>query len=134
MPRPSFRIACCMCGKPIPNSQDAYALDAEWQRRFPEMTGTLACADCALHRHQWDCGRRGGSFVDGHIPTSHDGSDIDSWSHVGPPATHVAAVLDDPWSGLLQGAEEYLRHVARRPGVDRQVAQRLRAVLEQWDA
>lgn len=29
MPRPTFRIACCPCGKPIPTTSDAYALDAE---------------------------------------------------------------------------------------------------------
>jgi hypothetical protein len=134
MPRTSFRIACCLCGKSIPKSQDIYALDAEWQRRFPKMTGTLACGRCALHDHPWQCEKPGGGFVGGHIPATHDSSDIDAWSHVGLSGTHVAMVLEHPESGLLQGAEEYLRYVARRSGVNGQVAQRLRVVLEGWDA
>lgn len=63
-----------------------------------------------------------------------DHRDHDSWSHVGPSGTHVALVIEYPESGLVQGAEEYLRHVAQRGGVDGEVAQRLRAVLEEWDA
>lgn len=48
----NFRIACCKCGKPIPLTQNVYALDGEWQRRFPTMRGTLAYQRCAL-RTTW---------------------------------------------------------------------------------
>ncbi|MEV4892781.1 hypothetical protein AB0K48_25710 [Nonomuraea sp. NPDC055795] len=47
MPRLKFRLACCLCGKCIPLACDVYTLDAEWQRRFPQLIGTLACA-CAV--------------------------------------------------------------------------------------
>jgi hypothetical protein len=80
------------------------------------------------------CAKPGGGFVDGHIPAAHDGSDLDSWSHVGTPGTHVAMVLGYPESGLLQGAEEYPRHVARSLSAYGQMAQRVRAVVEEWDA
>jgi len=50
MSRPRFRIACCLCGQPIPLQRDVYALDAEWQRRFPRMVGTLACGRCVVDR------------------------------------------------------------------------------------
>jgi hypothetical protein len=133
--RPSFRIVCCLCAKPIPKFQDVFALDAEWQRRFPKMNGTLACARCALHEHYWDCEKRGGGYVAGHIravdaegaPKPPD-RDHDSWCHVGPSGTHMGMVLARPESGLIQGAEECLRYVAQRPGADR-----LRALLAEWD-
>ena len=64
-----FRIRCCRCGKNIPLAQDIYELDAEWQRRFPDMVGTLACHPCAL-RTYWSCTDRNGSYVDGHIPAA----------------------------------------------------------------
>ncbi|MEV5703563.1 hypothetical protein [Actinoallomurus sp. NPDC052274] len=38
-------------------------------------------------------------------------------------------VTEYPWSGLLQGAEEYLRYIAQRSGIDHQVARRIRAAL-----
>ncbi|MYU01464.1 MULTISPECIES: hypothetical protein [unclassified Streptomyces] len=47
MPAP-FRLTCCRCRRLIPLAQDIYELDGEWQRRFPDMVGTLACHDCAL--------------------------------------------------------------------------------------
>lgn len=138
MPRPRFRIACCLCGKPIPLASDVYDLDKEWERRFPQMNGTLACG-CALN-YSWQCHGRGGGYVEGHVSAVDSAGapkpsrrDFDSWSHIGPPATHVAGVLHNPWSGLLQGAEEYLRYTARRPGVHPDVAQQLQAVLDAWD-
>lgn len=36
-------------------------------------------------------------------------------------------------SGLLQGAEDYLRHLAHRPGVSTAVAAHLQNVLADWD-
>jgi hypothetical protein len=141
MPRPKFRIACCLCGKPIPAASDVYALDREWRRRYPNMTGTLACAKCALRNYSWQCRERHGSYVAGHIAALDETGtpqppdrDFDSWSHVGPAGTHVAMVVANPWSGMLQGAQEYLRYSLRRPGIDLDLARRLQAVLEEWDA
>ncbi|MFI0355951.1 hypothetical protein [Actinomadura sp. 9N407] len=39
-------------------------------------------------------------------------------------------VLAHPWSELLQGAEEYLRHCVQRPGVHPDAKHRLQAILE----
>lgn len=139
MSRPKFRITCCLCGRSIPLASDAYDLDKEWQRRFPQMTGTLACG-CALDC-SWQCHRPGGGYVEGHIRAVDSAGvvqpsarDFDSWCHIGRRGTHIAVVLNNPWSGLLQGAEEYLRYTAHRPNVLPDVAHRLRAVLGTWDA
>lgn len=103
------------------------------------MNGTLACG-CAL-KISWQCHSPGGGYVEGHIPAvdrtgepKPSNRDFDAWSHIGPPGTQVARVLINPWSGLLQGAEEYLRYTAQRRGVDPAVAQTLRTVLAEWDA
>ncbi|MFI0421704.1 hypothetical protein [Spongiactinospora sp. 9N601] len=61
MARPMFRIICCLCGKLIPRRSDAYDLDKEWQRRLPQMNGTIACG-CALGI-SWQCRRPGGADV-----------------------------------------------------------------------
>jgi hypothetical protein len=53
------------------------------------------------------------------------------WSHIAAEGTHRAVVTTYPWSGLPHGAEGYLRHLARRPGV---VAARLQQVLDESDA
>lgn len=66
-----FRLACCMCREPVPYHSDVYALDAEWQRRYPTMVGVLACQRCALDTN-WSCRQRDGlTYVDGHIPAPH---------------------------------------------------------------
>ncbi|CAO5227893.1 hypothetical protein FAGKG844_1130006 [Frankia sp. AgKG'84/4] len=67
MPRPKFRLACCLCRNSIPLASDAYALDDEWKRRFPQMAGRIACQTCSLRNHVWQCRTRG-VYVDGHIP------------------------------------------------------------------
>lgn len=54
MLRPKFRITCCLCGKAVPLASDVFALDAEWQRRFQQMRGTLACSRCATGT-EWTC-------------------------------------------------------------------------------
>jgi hypothetical protein len=135
MSSPKFRIACCLCRKPIPLAEDVYALDAEWQRRFPQMVGALACQKCALST-SWQCHAVGGGYVEGHIrvPDQPESSDYDSWSHLREHGTHIGMVMHDPQSGLLQGAEEYIRYTAGRRGADPEVAGRLRAVLQTWDA
>ncbi|MFB8016840.1 hypothetical protein ACFC5E_35970 [Streptomyces rochei] len=134
MPVP-FRIRCCRCGKNIPLAQDIYELDAEWQRRFPDMVGTLACHDCAL-RTYWICTGHDGAYVDGHIPAPRHYSNpdcTDAWNHVSAPGTHRARVVMSPRSGLLQGAEAYLRSLATRKGVAPETAAEVRAALQEWD-
>ncbi|MFF8960846.1 hypothetical protein [Streptomyces sp. NPDC014894] len=126
-----FRIRCCLCVRNIPLAGDAHLLDAEWHRRYPEMTGTIACDPCAT-RTPWTCTRRG-VFVDGHIPSPNEGPDIDAWSHILRSGTHRAMVLINPRSGLLQGAEPYLRDVTARRGTPPENAARLRALLQEWD-
>jgi len=128
-------LTCCLCDKLIPQAQDVLALDGEWRRRYPSMRGILACG-CAL-RTEWSCLKPGGrEFVDGHIPAPADqqGQDFDSWSHILAEGTHRAMVMKYPRSGLLQGAEPYLRWSAARKGIDSKVAEQLRAVLQDWDA
>lgn len=127
-----FRIKCCRCGKNIPLAQDIYELDAEWQRRFPDMAGTLACHSCAL-RTYWSCTDRDGSYVDGHLPADIPVPCIDAWSHASHPGTHRYWVVKSPRSGLLQGAETYLRSAAARKGTHPEIAAMLRAVIQEWD-
>ena len=132
MPRPRPSIACCLCGKAIPQASDAHALDGEWERRFPRMTGMLACGRCVL-ANEWACRAPGGGFADGHIPSvNHPGSgDFDSWSHVLGFGTHAAMVIRYPSSGLLQGAEGYLRAAARSQRTSPSVRRRLQSALDQ---
>jgi hypothetical protein len=136
MPATRLRIACCLCRKPMPQAKDVYALDEEWQRRFPDMIGTLACEKCAVHTNLWSCRKPDGAFVNGHRRSaSQTGNhDFDSWSHFQGHATHAAMVISHPWSGLQQGAEDYLRSTARRPGVSPRVVQRIQDALDRWDA
>lgn len=83
----------------------------------------------------WSCRAPNGCFVDGHRSSSGEADDrcYDSWDHVQGFGAHVAMVCEHPWSGLLQGAEGYLRHLVRRPGVDSEVAQRVQDALDLWD-
>ncbi|WP_460532042.1 hypothetical protein [Flindersiella endophytica] len=43
-------------------------------------------------------------------------------------------VLKHPWSGLLQGAEEYIRWRAQDRVTRPELRQQLQAVLEEWDS
>ncbi|MGQ4732665.1 hypothetical protein ACUN3E_34040 [Streptomyces sp. Ju416(a)] len=99
------------------------------------MVGTLACHDCAL-RTYWSCTGHDGAYADGHIPAPRHYSNpdcIDAWSHVSAPGTHRAMVVMSPCSGLLQGAEAYLRSVATRRGVDPETAAGVREAIQEWD-
>ncbi|MFE2609677.1 hypothetical protein ACFXI6_50890 [Streptomyces mirabilis] len=58
---------------------------------------------------------------------------IDAWSHVPHPGTHRHWVVENPRSGLLQGAEEYLRSVAARRGTHREIAAMLNTEIQEWD-
>jgi hypothetical protein len=117
MTPPKFRTACCLCCEPIPRASDVYTLDTEWQRRFPAMTGTLACASCAVHNNHWTCHAPNGALVAGHRTAARQpGSCIDSWNHIHEWGSHAGMVLAHPLAGLQQGAEEYLRRTLRAAG------------------
>ncbi|MFI5823733.1 hypothetical protein ACIA8I_32295 [Streptomyces rishiriensis] len=120
----AFRFTCCLCRKNIPLARDVIALDDERQRRYPNMRGTLACERCVID-YGWNCG-----FVDGHVAAPED--EVDSWSHHLERGTHRAPMQCHPRSGLLQGAEAYLRSVATRKGADPEFAAMLRTVTQEW--
>ena len=128
----AFRIKCCLCRKNVPLAGDVIALDSEWQRRHPGMRGTLACERCPIVRGWNCCTTTRGAFVDGHVAAPDGDNDIDSWSHLLGQGAHRAMVVAHPRSGLLQGAEPYLRWF-----VDHQrmaLNARLGAALDEWDA
>ncbi|MFJ8846676.1 hypothetical protein ACIRFF_27700 [Streptomyces cyaneofuscatus] len=127
-----FRIRYCRCGTSIPLAQDIYELDAEWQRRFPDMVGALACHPCAL-RTYWRCAGRDGAYVDGHLPAGLSTRCFDSWNHVSSPGTHRRMAVSSPHSGLLQRAEAYLRSAAARKSAHPEIAAMLRTVIQEWD-
>ncbi|GAA1074733.1 hypothetical protein [Nocardiopsis metallicus] len=138
MPSPKFRLTCCLCDKLIPLNKDVQVLDAEWLRRFPHARGTFSCFTCVSRNH-WSCKKPGGDYVEGHIPavdevTGEPKPDADSINHLLTPGTHKGAVQAHPWSGLVQGAEEYLRHRAQRLAPGSPEGQRLHAMLAEWDA
>lgn len=135
MSRSRIRIVCCLCGKTIPQSSDVYALDEEWQRRFPQMVGILACRKCAVDSNQWRCRAPEGGYVDGHQPTSRKPDCFDSWDHITGEGTHVGMVRLHPWPALLQGAEDYLRrYMARFRNESGEVVDQVRDALDRWDA
>lgn len=136
MPAP-FRLSCCLCRRPIPLSSDVYALDAEWQRRFPDMAGVLACGRCAAGpTYFWRCTTSSGEYVAGHraVADADEHEDFDSWCHVEAFGTHKALVLSYPESAVRQGAEQWLRQVLQRPRLDRDVVERIRQALADRDA
>jgi len=126
--RPDFRITCALCRKPIPRNSDILALDAEWRRRYPDLIGNLACECAYENRWYWSCELDGGKYEPHHIPAK-NGPCIDAISHIEARGTHKGMVQGYPASGMLQGAQAYLRAVATHPK-----AQQLRAFLAQWDA
>lgn len=112
-------------------------LDSEWLRRFPRARGTFSCFTCVLRNH-WSCKKRGG-YVEGHTPavdeaTGEPKPDADSINHLLTPGTHKGLVQARPWSGLLQVAEEYLRHRAQHLAPGSPEGQRLHALLAEWGA
>jgi hypothetical protein len=127
--RPPLRLTCCLCSKLIAQRADTYPLDDEWVRRYPAMRGRIACNRCALGNHYWECELPGGGFAPGHIPVRGYRTDIDSWSHVGPPCTHVVAVLLDLDSAMIQGGAEYVRWAAQARTTRSSVRARLAAFL-----
>lgn len=129
----AFRIRCCLCAKNIPLATDVIALDGEWQRRYPDMHGTLACERC-IGAYGWNsCTQPAGGFVDGHIAAPEGRIDIDAWCHHLNRGTHRALVTLHPLSGLLQGAEPYLRSLAARSGTNPEIAAMLRTVIQEWE-
>ncbi|MFG3042921.1 hypothetical protein ACGFYZ_39080 [Streptomyces sp. NPDC048330] len=130
----AFRIKCCLCAKNIPLAGDVVALDGEWQRRYPDMLGTLACERCVIERGWNCCTTTEGGFVDGHVAAPEDEVDVDSWSHQLARGTHRGLVVGYPRSGLLQGAEPYLRWCAGDRHTPPELAARLNAALAEFDA
>lgn len=135
MPAPRLRLTCCLCRKPIAYRTDVYALDAEWQRRYPQMVGTLACVNCAVGDKQYyfRCEQPDGTYVDGHLPPA-DGDDehFDAWSHVAAFGTQTALVYSHPWSAVQQGAEDWLRHAVQRPQLNNEVRAGIQDALDRW--
>lgn len=135
----SYSLLCCLCRRPIGKRADVYALDGEWQRRYPEMVGSLACQRCALFKHTWKCYGAGGKYVDGHIgianqPRSENrhSADLDSWDHIEEEGAHAAMILLHPRSGLLQGAKERVRATATSKRGDQELIAKAREALQEW--
>jgi hypothetical protein len=136
--RPDYRLACCLCRRPIPRASEVYALDQEWRRRFPDMSGVLACGRCAVEENHWSCQTAGGEYVPGHVRAADcsEDQDYDSWCHIERHGTHVGMVRTYPWSALEQGAGDYLRWLARQPTnskVHRETLKQLQDMIDQWD-
>lgn len=76
MSAPRLRITCCLCRKPVPLKSDVYALDLEWQRRYPQMVGILACDTCAVSSTYFFRCRRthNDAYVPGHPSPASPGS------------------------------------------------------------
>ncbi|MER6573937.1 hypothetical protein ABT288_49400 [Streptomyces sp. NPDC001093] len=74
-----------------------------------------------------------GVFIDGHIAAPEGVLDIDFFSHCLERGAHRALVIAYPRSGLLQGAEPYLRWLAARRDTLSDVAASLREALQEWD-
>jgi hypothetical protein len=114
MIRPTFRLTCCLCERLIPVSSDACALDEEWQRRHPGMAGILACKRCAMSNY-FSCRDARGQMPAGHRPSAKPWAqdNCDSWDHIAAHGTQIGLVQRYRWSGMQQGAEQYLRTSAR---------------------
>lgn len=142
MSAPPLILACCRCGKRLPQRRDVYVLDDEWARRYPQMTGRIACYACSLGT-EWLCrvnnaGRlsRGGEFVKGHVPSAFVDAprDFDSWSHISSAHTLIAAARAYPEAAMLQGGEPYIRWLLLRwgGGSPADPAAALRAMQKEW--
>lgn len=133
MSAPRLRITCCLCRKPVPLKSDVYALDLEWQRRYPQMVGILACGTCAVSSTYFFRCRRthDDAYVPGHLPAAEqsESRDIDSWSHIEAHGPHAALVCSYPWSAGQQGAEDWLRQVVERPQLNHDVRVRIQDAL-----
>lgn len=137
MTAPRLLLTCCLCRKPLPQRGDVNALDAEWQRRYPQMVGTLACDRCASGNAYFFRCRTGrdDAYVPGHLPPrgQEEGHCFDSWHHVEAHGTPIAMAYSYPWSAVQQGAEDWLRHVVQRPQLDPEVGARIQDALHRWD-
>jgi hypothetical protein len=143
MTPPALILSCCRCGKRLPQAKDVYVLDDEWARRYPRMTGRIACYDCSLGT-EWTCRAHSGKpsadtahpFVAGHIASAFapPDRDFDSWSHISPPSTLKAAARKYPEHAITQGGEAYIRWVVQRygGGDSADPAAALRAIQAEW--
>jgi hypothetical protein len=128
----AFRLrCCCLCRRTVPSGQDVHDLDAEWQRRFPSMVGTLACERCVNQTH-WKC-RESDSvpYPAGHVPAVSGRQCFDAASHVRGYGTQRAMMIYRPQPAMLQGGEAYLRDVATRHDA---LAASVAAALRECDA
>lgn len=143
MTPPTLTLHCCRCGKRLPQARDVYVLDDEWARRYPGMTGRIACHGCSLGT-EWHCRIYRGKpsansnhpFVVGHIasPYTDPERDFDSWSHVSPASTLKAAARACPEFAIAQGGEAYVRWLVQRwgGGNPADLAAALRALRAEW--
>jgi hypothetical protein len=103
MSAPRLHIIYCLCRKPIPQNSDVYALDPEWQRRYPQMVGTLACNTCAVSStYFFRCrNRRDDAYVPGHLQPGGRGEGTASTRGI----TSKPTVLTPPWSTATPGQQ-----------------------------
>lgn len=105
-------MTCCICSRKVPVREDMYALDGEWRRRFPQMSGWLACWKCSVGGWRGDCADTPGGLPQDHIAALRpDGSVIDRCDaechRLGWGSQKGMARLY-PESAVLQGGREYL--------------------------
>lgn len=75
-------LTCFLCRHQPSAGQHVYLLDAEWQRRFPRMTGRIACRDCSLGNWWGRCHDTHGDLPAGHVPAvAQSGHACGAWSH-----------------------------------------------------
>jgi hypothetical protein len=135
--RLTHRVACCLCRRPIPPAQDVFALDAEWQRRFPSMIGVLACEECVLEA-DWKCQDETGDYVPGHIPATGSSSgaeDFDSWSHLPEQGSQSAMAQRYPHSASEPVAKDHPRRGAARKSTSIVLAEQrteLMGLIDAW--
>jgi hypothetical protein len=127
-----IRLVCCLCEQKIPSTTDVCALDAEWHRRYPAMTGSLACNHCVYEdkRHFWKCSEDD-QYPQGHVP-SRTGRCYDSTDHVDDMGSPEAIVMLYPQYARQQGAEDYLRAMLRRPGLSDDIGRAIKQALHGW--
>ncbi|SHK94482.1 hypothetical protein SAMN05421803_1467 [Nocardiopsis flavescens] len=130
---PKIQLVCCLCGKKAPQTKDVLPLDAEWRRRHPRMTGTIACECAYSGRWYWRCDNNRANGYDPEHIRKVPGGCIDSASHVEGAHPLTAAVLRFPESALRQGAHEYIRHTAQGRWASPELAQRLQKALAEWE-
>jgi hypothetical protein len=113
-------------------------VDGEWVRRYPQMNGIIACANCvATDKNYWSCEDQvTGGYVSGHIPSKSQPRerDFDHWSHDLAYGEPEAMVILYPWAGFIQGAEPWIRHLVMSPRTNATTRNWLHLNLAEWDS